>query len=242
MVQRIKGEIPNSITCLNLLCGCLAVIFAVRAGNAGPLEGYQWSFLFIGLAAIFDFCDGAMARLINAYSPVGKELDSLSDLVSFGVAPAMLVFNTFNWAWSSTEPYWLLPYFSLMIAVCGGIRLARFNVDTRQTTEFIGLPIPANAIFWIGAVSWLHTYEMPAVLAVYLIPVIVIVSLLMLAPMRLFSLKFKNFALAENWYRYLLLAAAVIFVALLQLPGLALLILFYVVLSYIVNAINNLIK
>ncbi|MDE7407499.1 MAG: CDP-diacylglycerol--serine O-phosphatidyltransferase, partial [Muribaculaceae bacterium] len=156
MVPRIKGEIPNSITCMNLMCGCLAVIFSFEEGQIGSLQGYEWSFLFIGLAAVFDFCDGAMARLIHAYSLVGKELDSLSDLVSFGVAPAMLMFNTLKWAWAGSDPYWLLPYLAMMIAICGGIRLARFNVDTRQASEFIGLPIPANAIFWIGAVSWMH--------------------------------------------------------------------------------------
>lgn len=235
MLPRIKGEIPNSITCLNLLCGCLAIMFAFRPERIGGMEGYQWSFLFIGLAAIFDFCDGAMARLIHAYSLVGKELDSLSDLVSFGVAPAMLMFNTISWALTDTPGLWMLPYITLMIAICGAIRLARFNVDTRQASEFIGLPIPANAIFWIGAVSWLHNHELPGIMSVYLIPVIVCVSLMMVAPMHLFSLKFKNFSLRDNWYRFLLVIMAVALVAIFGLEGLALLIVFYIVLAYIVN-------
>lgn len=239
MVPRIKGEIPNSITCMNLMCGCLAVIFSFEDGQVGSLQGYEWSFLFIGLAAIFDFCDGAMARLIHAYSLVGKELDSLSDLVSFGVAPAMLMFNTLKWAWADNEPYWLLPYLAMMIAICGGIRLARFNVDTRQASEFIGMPIPANAIFWIGAVSWMHSCANPAVVATYMLPAIVCISLLMLAPMHLFSLKFKNFTLSHNWYRFLLVIGAVVLVAVMGLPGLSALIIYYIVLAYVVNVITS---
>ena len=152
MTHKIKGEIPNTITCLNLLCGCMAVISAFGTGPSYGIESYQWAFIFIGLASIFDFCDGAMARLIHAYSPLGKELDSLSDLVSFGLAPAMLLYVTIG---SLSSIHWM-PYTALAIAICGGIRLARFNVDTRQTTEFIGLPIPANAIFWVGAIAFMH--------------------------------------------------------------------------------------
>lgn len=233
MTHKIKGEIPNTITCLNLLCGCMAVISAFGTGPSYGIESYQWAFIFIGLASIFDFCDGAMARLIHAYSPLGKELDSLSDLVSFGLAPAMLLYVTIG---SLSSIHWM-PYTALAIAICGGIRLARFNVDTRQTTEFIGLPIPANAIFWVGAVAFMHSYGYPSDWIVA--GAIALMSWLMLAPMRIFSLKFKNFALRPNIMRYAILAAAIISVSVFGLPGFSLAILLYILAAAIYNLISR---
>ncbi|MDE6305462.1 MAG: CDP-diacylglycerol--serine O-phosphatidyltransferase [Muribaculaceae bacterium] len=233
MTHKIKGEIPNTITCLNLLCGCMAVISAFGTGSSYGIESYQWAFIFIGLASIFDFCAGAMARRIHAYSPLGKELDSLSDLVSFGLAPAMLLYVTIG---SLSSIHWM-PYTALAIAICGGIRLARFNVDTRQTTEFIGLPIPANAIFWVGAIAFMHSYGYPSDWIVA--GAIALMSWLMLAPMRIFSLKFKNFALRPNIMRYAILAAAIISVAVFGLPGFSLAILLYILAAAIYNLISR---
>ncbi len=181
MFKAIFAQIPNSITCLNLISGCIAIVMAFKGC-------YGWASIAIAAAAVFDFLDGAMARLMKAYSAVGKELDSLSDLVSFGVAPAAMVYNILP------EEY---SWIAISIPVCGALRLARFNVDTRQTTSFIGLPIPANAIFWIGAVSWMEAngpFD-----AWIMIPATMLEAQSMLDPIQLVSLKFSNFKLnTEN--------------------------------------------
>lgn len=187
MLDRIKANIPNTITCLNLLSGVMACIFAFHYSETfGALLGYQWAFVCIGAAALFDFCDGAAARLLHAYSDLGKELDSLSDLVSFGIAPALIVFNTIN-LFNTGDALTLSPwaFVALVIPVMGALRLARFNIDTRQTTSFIGLPIPACAIFWIGLVGWLHRTE--AFNNWILSVVIILMALMMVSGVRMFS-------------------------------------------------------
>ena len=222
----IKCSIPNAITCLNLLSGCAAIVLAFHAyDRLGPLYGLEWCFIAIGCAAIFDFCDGASARALGAYSQIGKDLDSLSDLISFGVAPAMLVVNGMLHYSSLTA----LCYTPLLLAAFGAMRLAKFNNDPEQTSEFRGLPIPANAIFWIGVVAWIEKYAYPGT------PVLILLIGLMCAAMvgnfRMFSLKFKNFNLRENFRRYMLLAAAALFVVCYGLSGLAWSILLYFLLS-----------
>lgn len=226
MFKAIKANIPNTITCLNLISGCLACIFAFRGEETtGCLTGYETAFVFIGLAAVFDFCDGAMARLLHAYSLLGKELDSLSDLISFGLAPALLMFNTMN-GFNGCGP---ASYAALAIAVCGALRLAKFNIDDRQTSSFIGLPIPANAIFWVGTCAWIHANSYPGdtVIAVLLIAI----SLMMVSRLRMFSLKFKNFRIKENLRRYIIIAVAIILVTFYGIPGLAWTILAYILIS-----------
>lgn len=226
-LQNIKKRIPNTITCLNLLSGCLAIVFSFQCNETfGAFKGYQIVYMLIGMAAIFDFMDGFAARLLGAYSEVGKELDSLADLISFGLAPALLVFNTML----MYSPDGFMHYTALLIAVFGALRLARFNVDERQATTFIGLPIPANALFWIGLCAWFHRQDvyygdvMTSIL-------IVLFSLLMVAPVRMFSLKFKNLNFAENFKRYALLLAGLLFIISYQVSGLAWTILFYILLS-----------
>lgn len=226
---RIKAYIPNTITLLNLVCGVIACILAFRYDeNIGPFTAYQWAFLSIGAAALFDFMDGAMARLLHAYSDIGKELDSLADLISFGMAPAMLVYNTVCYFSPGFSPWALI---SLFIVAMGALRLARFNVDTRQTTSFIGLPIPANAIFWIGFVAWINTHVYPGdwVMAIMMIGV----SLLMVCNLRMFSLKFSNFSWRSNYRRYLLLISAALLVLFAGIPGFAWTILLYVLMSLV---------
>ncbi len=219
--------IPNSITLLNLLCGCLACIFSFRQSEMfGQLHGYELVYIFIAAAALFDFCDGAAARLLNRPSPIGRELDSLSDLVSFGLAPALLIFNTLSA--HSPSGSWI-PYVSLFIPMMGALRLAIFNVDTTQTTSFRGLPIPANAIFWIGICAWMHRYNIyPAGTVIILI---ICISLLMVSRIRMFSLKFHNFALRENLRRYVILLAAISFVYIYGIAGLTWTIVLYIMLS-----------
>lgn len=226
MLKRIIAQIPNSITCLNLLSGCLACILAFSCDEQiGTLKGYEWAFICIGAAAVFDFCDGAAARLLHLYSLIGKELDSLADLISFGLAPALLMFNTMNINNGDS----IISYIALVIAVFGALRLAKFNVDELQTTSFRGLPIPANAIFWIGTCSWIniHGYFGDGIT----IALIIVVSLLMVSNIRMFSLKFKNFKLIENLKRYVILLSAILFVAFFGIPGFALAICLYLLMS-----------
>ncbi len=228
ILQSIKNNIPNSITCLNLLCGALAIVVAFDPFSTTAvmgLKGYQMAFVFIALGAVADFCDGLVARLIHAVSALGKELDSLSDCVTFGLAPAMILFNVMVPAGC---PQWMC-YAALIIPIFGALRLARFNIDTNQTTTFTGLPIPANAIFWIGFINYYaehHTISPWIVLAL-----IVALSLLMVCNLRMFSLKIHSFGLKENFRQYALVIATVAFLVLGGISGLACVIIFYVIAS-----------
>ena len=218
ILQSIKNNIPNSITCLNLLCGALAIVVAFDPFSTTAvmgLKGYQLAFVFIALGAVADFCDGLVARLIHAVSALGKELDSLSDCVTFGLAPAMILFNVMVPAGC---PQWMC-YAALIIPVFGALRLARFNIDTNQTTTFTGLPIPANAIFWIGFINYYaehHTISPWIVLAL-----IVALSLLMVCNLRMFSLKIHSFGLKENFRQYALVIATMAFLIVGGISGLA---------------------
>ena len=229
MIKAIRNNIPNAITSLNLLCGCMACIAAFHCNDTmcgTAFKGYEWAFIFIGLAAVADFFDGLVARLLHAVSGIGKELDSLADLISFGLAPAMVLYNMMLGHGSG---HWALV--ALLLPVFGALRLARFNIDTNQATTFTGLPIPANAIFWIGFTAWYATYPTPLWMVLLLI---VALALLMVCNMRLFSLKMHNLSsLKQNWAQYLQVVATVAFVVLMGLKGLAPAIMLYVLLSII---------
>ena len=154
MTNVIKNSIPNTVTCLNLFSGCIACVMAFEAK-------YELALLFIALSSIFDFFDGLLARMLNAHSIIGKDLDSLADDVSFGVAPSLIVFSLFKEMYypASMEfiaPY--LPYLAFLISVFSALRLAKFNNDTRQTSSFVGLPVPANALFWGSLVAGAHDF------------------------------------------------------------------------------------
>lgn len=226
MPESIKKNTPNTITCLNLLAGCVSIFMAFNQTRVfGPFDGAVWAMIAMGAAALFDFLDGASARMLHSYSAVGKDLDSLSDLVSFGVAPAMLILNvmliegSYEWA----------AFAALLIPVFGAIRLAKFNNDIEQKTYFKGLPIPANAIFWIGVYGWIQSYAYPGWIVMWLL--IALMCAAMVGNFKMFSLKFSNFSLNENFCRYVILAAAVIFVAIYGLAGLSWTILLYFLLS-----------
>lgn len=224
------NQIPNSITCLNVLSGTIAIIFAFRGQHElAGLTGIEWAWIFIGIAAVADFLDGFAARMLHAYSNMGKELDSLCDLVSFGVAPAMVLANTIG---ASPFAGWQ-AFFPVVIPVAAALRLAKFNIDTRQTTSFLGLPVPANAIFWIGY-SALASSSLPVLNEWYaVVPAVVMLSWLMLSEIGLFSLKIKTLKLSVAWRQILLVVAAVIFLLTMGVGGLMWLIVFYVLLSLI---------
>ncbi|MDY6293870.1 MAG: CDP-diacylglycerol--serine O-phosphatidyltransferase [Bacteroidales bacterium] len=231
LLQAIRNNIPNAITCLNLLCGALAIVVAFKPFDTvlWGLQGYQLAFVLIALAAVADFCDGLMARLLHAVSPLGKELDSLSDCVSFGLSPALILYNVMVAAGCDS---WVC-LMSMMIPVFGALRLARFNVDTNQATTFTGLPIPANAIFWIGFINYYashHTVSQWIVLAL-----IVALSLLMVCNLRMFSLKLHGFSLKESYRQLVLVIASVVFIVLAGVSGLACVIAFYVLMSLLLK-------
>ncbi len=225
-MNAIVKNIPNAITCLNVACGTIAIIFASYGADfaLAGINGYGWASIFIGLAALWDFLDGFSARLLHAYSEMGKELDSLCDAVSFGVAPAMLVF--FSVADSGVMP--CLRWLAILIPVFAVLRLAKFNIDTRQTTSFIGLPVPANAIFWIGFSAFLRQGCFGISQWYIFIPLVLVECWLMVSPIKLFSLKFKTFGWKGNQWRWILILSAVFFVACMGVPGLMWLIVAYV--------------
>ena len=231
--------VPNAITAMNLVCGSLSVFFAID-GQLG------WAAVFIFSAAVFDFLDGFSARLLKAYSAIGKELDSLADMVSFGLAPAAMVFTMLQLTLfgkiqliqniEGNFSQWVLLFTSLVIPVAGAFRLAKFNTDDRQSEQFLGMPIPANAIFFasLGLILELGTKEaiVPIILNKYtLLFAIFACSFLMVSELPMFNLKFKNLKLKENALRFLFLGITLLILVFLQIYALPLIIIWYVLLS-----------
>ncbi|MBW4890720.1 CDP-diacylglycerol--serine O-phosphatidyltransferase [Mucilaginibacter sp. HMF5004] len=224
----IKKHIPNAITCLNLFSGCIGVVFA-----------FQHNLLFgayaLFLAAIFDFFDGFAARLLKAYSAIGKELDSLADMVSFGLLPAVIVYQLFLQAPQIDGVSQYLNYIAFLISVFSALRLANFNIDTRQAEIFIGLPTPANAILIASFPLILQQHNSfytayilnPFFLACF----VLIMCSLLVAEIPLMSLKFKGTDVKENIYRYLLILIAVILLVFFKFAAVPMVIFVYIAIS-----------
>ena len=199
----IKKHIPNTITCCNLFSGCVACVMAFRCN-------FELAMAFIVLGAVFDFFDGMVARLLRVSSPMGVQIDSLADDITFGIAPATIVFsymqNRLLYPAYLEDIVWLLPYAAFLIAVFSAYRLAKFNIDTRQTNTFIGLPTPANALFWssliTGGGAWLNDLNAGWVL---LLGLIALFSYFLVSEIPMFSLKFKNLSWRSNRIRYIFL-------------------------------------
>ncbi|WP_425639953.1 CDP-diacylglycerol--serine O-phosphatidyltransferase [Algoriphagus yeomjeoni] len=226
--MKIKSHIPNTITLLNLLSGVIGIIWVI---NGNILSGAY----FIILAAVFDFFDGFAARLLHVQGELGKQLDSLADMVSFGVLPGMILFQMTK---VNTSIEWL-PYLTLIVPLFSALRLAKFNLDTRQSDKFIGLPTPANALFistlpyfaiqWTGVGTWLTS-------PFFLVGIAWLFSILLLVELPLIALKFKSFSLIQNKYRYALLAIGLTLILFFGLAGIPILILAYLGLSVVENA------
>ncbi len=231
LLKSIKNNIPNAITCLNLLSGALACICASHGSEhingADSITYYQLAFIMIAVAAVFDFFDGFAARLLNAVSPIGKELDSLSDCVSFGLAPALILYYMIQ----ELYPGSWVAYCALLVAVMGAVRLARFNTDDTQASSFVGLPIPANAIFWIGFCDYFYSVPPTCTNKYITLAAIVILSYFMVSRLRMFSLKFKSYGIAGNVHRYLLIVGTIAAIILLGVKGLAVAITLYFILA-----------
>lgn len=240
-MRAIIKQIPNFITTLNLLSGLLATFFAI--------DGHLiWAGIFICAASVFDFLDGMAARALKAYSETGKELDSLSDLVSFGVAPGAILFTLLEFSLFDANQriyeinanwyQWLILFSAFLVPVFGAIRLAKFNVNTSNEPFFRGLPIPSNGIFWASMGLMLefpkyYQYFEVIYSTKNLVILGIFMSGMMVINMPMFSLKVHNLKFGENWYRYLFLALALALLITLNVYGLALTILLYIVLNII---------
>ena len=230
MAINIKRHIPNTVTCCNLLSGCIASVMAFQAK-------YEAAILFIILGAVFDFFDGMLARLFKVSGPLGKELDSLADDITFGFAPAVIVFSLFkevhypDFMLSVTN---IFPYTAFIISAFSALRLGKFNIDTRQTTSFIGLPTPANALFWgslvVGGYDFLISDSFNAI---YLFCLVILMSLLLVAEIPMFSLKFKNLTWKDNQTSYIFIIVCIPLLVVLGISGFSAIILWYILLSLV---------
>lgn len=230
MANCITRHIPNTVTCCNLFCGCIAAYMAFQSY-------YEKAILFIILGAVFDFFDGMLARLFNVSGPLGKELDSLADDITFGFAPSAIVFSLFK---EVHYPDFLLavseymPYTAFIIAAFSALRLGKFNIDTRQSTTFIGLPTPANALFWGSLVVGAHDFLISdSFNAIYLFLLVLFMSYLLVAEIPMFSLKFKSLAWSDNKISYIFLLVCIPLLVSLKLSSFAAIILWYIFLSVI---------
>ena len=232
--MQIKKHIPNAITCGNLVCGCLGIMEVFR-------NHLLAASLLILLACILDFFDGFVARLLHVQSPIGKELDSLADVVTFGVLPGFMMYHWIGFDFNQqifVQNNWC--YAALCIPVFSALRLAKFNIDTRQSEQFIGVPTPANAIF-IGSLSFVfqHSYFQElfitnaGLMQGLLVFIAIGCSLLLVSEIALIALKFKSFAWKGNEARYSLIIGSVLLLLFLQMMALPLIIIGYVALSLV---------
>ena len=227
----LKKHIPNTITCLNLISGCIATYYAFQAD-------YSMALLFIVIGAVFDFFDGMSARLLHVSSPIGKELDSLADCITFGFAPSAIVFSFLN-SQLSIVNYQFMPYLAFIMAAFSALRLAKFNLDERQALGFIGLPTPANALFWGSLIwsldwqRWFEPYLLPAFWLYVVLALIPISCYLLVSEIPMFALKFKTWGWKGNEVKYIFLLTCIPLLLLLGVSGLAAIIAWYVILSAI---------
>ncbi|MCH5177919.1 MAG: CDP-alcohol phosphatidyltransferase family protein [Prevotellaceae bacterium] len=218
--MNIKQNIPNLLTCGNLLCGCVATVLAAMQLSHPQLQLFPVAFLFILFGAVFDFLDGMVARLLRVSSPIGIQLDSLADCVTFGVAPSMMIFVMFSKVYYPVAMYnhaWFtyLPYTAFLLAAFSAYRLAKFNIDERQHTGFIGMPTPACAIFWGALISGCQSYlTSPMFNAPFLLAFELMFCFLLVSEIPMFALKFKDFSLRhrDNVLRISFLACSLLLI------------------------------
>jgi len=226
----MKKHIPNSVTCLNLFSGCLGIVFAFQ-GNL------TWASYAIVIAAILDFFDGLLARLLKAYSDIGKELDSLADMVSFGVLPSVIIYQLFALSPQINFGAAWLSFSAFIIAIFSALRLAKFNIDTRQSENFIGLPTPANALLIASfpvIIAENNTFFADYILNPWFLVIFsLIMSMLLVAEVPLISLKFKSLNFRENLLRYVLIFSSVLLLLFLKFEAVPIIIIIYFLISLI---------
>lgn len=232
--MKIVKHIPNAITCCNLLSGCASILLT--------FTGYlELAGLMIFMAAVFDFFDGFAARLLKAYSPLGAQLDSLCDVVSFGVAPSFIMYHYLNQVVSlELGSVNVAAFAAFFLAIFAALRLAKFNIDDRQTTSFIGLPTPAMGIF-VASLPFTLRHESLAFMGAlmtnpfFLFGVVALFSYLMVSEIPFFSLKVKSLKFKENKHLYLVALFAIIKVAIFGLAAIPFVMLFYIIVAMFVK-------
>ena len=236
----IKKQVPNTITLLNLFCGCIALVFAFN-------KEFEMAFYFVSLGIFLDFFDGFFARLFQVSSPLGLQLDSLADMVTSGVVPGIVMYQLMGSSSGYPKLGWIVepfPFVGFLITLGSCYRLANFNIDTRQTDSFIGLPTPANALFILSLPLVLRNLDSFFVLELLTNPFVLVgitlLSVYMLnAEIPLFSLKIKQMSVKKNALQILFLLSSVVLIASFQYAGIPLVIVFYVLLSLINNIQTN---
>lgn len=234
----IKKQVPNTITLLNLFCGCIAMVFALN-------KEFEMAFYFVSLGIFLDFFDGFFARLFQVSSPLGLQLDSLADMVTSGVVPGIVMYQLMVSSSGYPKLGWIVepfPFVGFLITLGSCYRLANFNIDTRQTDSFIGLPTPANALFILSLPLVLRNLDSFFVLELLTNPFVLIgitlLSVYMLnAEIPLFSLKIKQMSLKKNAFQIGFLLSSVVLIASFQYAGIPLVIVLYVLLSVITNVL-----
>ncbi len=231
--MNIKKYIPNIITLLNLFCGCIALVFVADCK-------FEYAFLFVSLGIFLDFFDGFFARLFKVSSPLGLQLDSLADMVTSGVVPGYVMFQMFKRLEYDLELISIFSFFGFIITLGACYRLANFNIDTRQTDSFIGLPTPANALFILSLpliTGSFHGYNFSSIIySEWILMAITLISAyIMNAEIALFSLKIKSYNLKDNLLQVVFLLISLAIIAVFQYLGVAIVILFYVLLSVLIN-------
>ena len=222
-------NIPNIITCLNLISGCIATYWAFQGD-------YRMALLFIIIGAVFDFFDGMVARLLHVSSPIGKELDSLADDITFSFAPSAIIFSYLDESCAAANStlctlHSILPFVAFILAAFSALRLAKFNLDERQALGFIGLPTPANALFWGALIGGLQGYDIHFEgIEWCIIAGIFISSYLLISEIPMFALKFKTWGWKGNEIKYIFLLTCIPMLF-LGIFGLAAIIAWYVILS-----------
>lgn len=216
----MKKHIPNSITCLNLFSGCLAVLFVLKGD-------YTNAFYCVLASGIFDFFDGMVARLLGVQSPIGKELDSLADVVSFGFVPGVIIYSLLT----QVGVHLYLPYLGFLITIFSALRLAKFNLDERQTTDFIGVNTPMNTFLVVSLPFLAEQYPSFILNAYFLIALTVISSLLLVSEMRLFSMKLSSLNWRDNKFKYVFLLLSFVVVMLYQIASIPLVFVMYLLFS-----------
>ncbi len=236
----IQKHIPNAITLMNLFCGCIAVVFALN-------NDFEMAFYWVSLGIFLDFFDGFFARLFQVSSPLGLQLDSLADMVTSGVVPGIVMYQLMGSSSSFPQWGWAMeswPFLGFLITLGSCYRLANFNIDTRQTDSFIGLPTPANALFILSLPLVIEFSNSFFILELLTNPsillVITLLSVYMLnAEIPLFSLKIKKFSFKENALQFSFLGASLLLLVFFKYLGIPLVIVLYVLLSVANNAFSK---
>lgn len=228
----MKKQIPNAITCANLFSGCVGIVFAFK----GELEIAAY---FVLLAGIFDFFDGMAARLLNVKSEIGKQLDSLADMVSFGLLPGAVMFQLLKLSNYSSE---YLPYLAFIITVFSALRLAKFNIDKRQTEDFIGLNTPMNTLFIVSLPFIAHDYPEIIGSSISLIAIIAITSYLLVSEIKIFSFKLSDMSWAKNKMKFVFIIVSIILIGFLKFVAIPFILVLYISLSILHFRANSNIK